>query len=343
MGRRNLGPAHRTRGDHPAPGSVRREAGSPQGRCPRPRGPSLPRMGHVAAIRARGLGKTYGAGVVALDGVELQVAQGERIGFLGPNGAGKTTFIRCALGVLRPTTGTVEILGHDVGHDPMAALAQVGYVPGDLGMIKQVTGRRMLHALARLHPRPPVLQQQLLGALELDDAALGKRIGDYSTGMRQKLGLVAALQHDPPVIILDEPTSGLDPVMQARLLEVLDGRARAGRTVFFSSHVLGEVDELCDRVAMVRGGRLLLVRDVGELRRTRMRTVEARFDGDVDPASYLVDGMGEVRVEGHVHHFTLSGDPGPLLARLGALAPRDITIESARLEDVFRALYLGDG
>jgi ABC-2 type transport system ATP-binding protein len=187
-----------------------------------------------------------------------------------------------------------------------------------------------------------VLQQRLLDALELDDAALAKRIRDYSTGMRQKLGLVAALQHDPPVIILDEPSSGLDPVMQARLLEMLDERAREGRTVFFSSHVLGEVDELCDRVAMVRGGRLLLVRDVDELRRARVRTVEVLFDRDVDPSVYAVDGMGEVRVEGHVHHFSVSGDPGALLSRIGALSPRDITIEAARLEDVFRALYLED-
>jgi len=307
------------------------------------RAPSLSRVSDVAAIRATGLGKSYGSGVMALEGVGLEVAQGERIGFLGPNGAGKTTFIRCALGVLRPTAGTVEIFGHDITHDRLAALGEVGYMPGDLGMIRQVSGGRMLDALARLHPRPPVLRDQLLSALELSDSDLRRRIREYSTGMRQKLGLVAALQHDPPVIILDEPTAGLDPVMQARLLGVLDDRARAGRTVFFSSHVLGEVDELCDRVAMVRGGKLLLVRDVDELRRARVRTVEVLFDGPVDPSAYAVDGMGEVRVEGHVHHFTMSGDPSPLLAGLAPLAPRDITIEAARLEDVFRALYLGDG
>lgn len=300
-------------------------------------------MSDAPAIRAQGLGKSYGAGVMALEDIDLEVAPGERLGFLGPNGAGKTTFIRCALGILNPTAGSIAIRGHDITRDRMAALAEVGYVPGDLGMIRAVTGRRMLDALAALHPRPPVLQDRLLAALELGPDALGKRIRDYSTGMRQKLGLVAALQHDPPVIILDEPTSGLDPVMQARLLEVLDERAREGRTVFFSSHVLGEVDELCDRVAMVRGGKLLLVRDVDELRRARVRTVEVLFDREVDPSAYRVDGMGEVRVEGHVHHFTLSGDPGPLLARIGPLAPRDITIEAARLEDVFRALYLGDG
>ncbi len=305
--------------------------------------PTLPRVSDVAAIRASGLGKSYGSGVMALEGVDLEVGQGERIGFLGPNGAGKTTFIRCALGVLRPTEGSIAILGHDVARDRLAALAEVGYVPGDLGMIRQVSGGRMLDALAKLHPRPPVLRDQLLAALELSEADLRRRIREYSTGMRQKLGLVAALQHDPPVIILDEPTAGLDPVMQARLLGVLDERARAGRTVFFSSHVLGEVDELCDRVAMVRGGKLLLVRDVDELRRARVRTVELLFDGDVSPSAYAVDGISEVRVEGHVHHFTMAGDPGPLLARLAPLSPRDITIEAARLEDVFRALYIGDG
>ena len=174
-------------------------------------------MGSTAAIRATGLGKSYGSGAPALADVDLVVEPGERLGFLGPNGAGKTTFIRCALGILRPTTGSVEIMGHDVATDRLAALAQVGYVPGDLGMIRQVTGRRMLDALARLHPRPPVLRDRLLQALELSQADLGKRIRDYSTGMRQKLGLVAALQHDPPVIILDEPTAGLDQIGRAHV------------------------------------------------------------------------------------------------------------------------------
>ena len=297
-------------------------------------------MSSSAAIRAEGLGKSYGHGVMALEGVDLEVGHGERLGFLGPNGAGKTTFIRLALGILRPTAGTVAINGHDITSDRLAALTDVGYVPGDLGMIKQVTGARMLDALGKLHPRPSVLRDHLLKALDLDEVALRKRIREYSTGMRQKLGLVAALQHDPSVIILDEPTSGLDPVMQARLLEVLEDRARHGRTVFFSSHVLGEVDELCDRVAMVRNGKLLLVRDVDELRRARVRTVEVLFTTPVDPSAYMVEGVADLRVEGHVHHFTLAGDPGPLLARLGALAPADITIEAARLEDVFRALYL---
>jgi ABC-2 type transport system ATP-binding protein len=297
-----------------------------------------------SAIHASGLTKVFPSGVVGLDGVDLVVEPGERVGFLGPNGAGKTTFMRLALGLLRPTAGSVSLLGHPVPAERMAALAGVGFLPGDLGLVRELTGRRTLDDLARLHPRPPALRDALLTALDLPDAALRRRVREYSRGMRQKLGLVQALQHDPPLIMLDEPTAGLDPVMQARLLEWLEGRARAGRTVFFSSHVLAEVDELCDRVAMVRGGRLLLVRSVQEIRRARVRSVQVTFARPTDPAAYRVEGVGDqVAVSGVTHRFTAAGDPGPLLAALGRLEVRDVAVEPARLEDVFRALYLTPG
>jgi ABC-2 type transport system ATP-binding protein len=157
--------------------------------------------------------------------------------------------------------------------------------------------------------------------------------------MKQKLGLVAALQHDPPLAILDEPTGGLDPVMQSRLLEFLAERARAGRTVLFSSHVLTEVEDLCDRVAMVRSGRLLLVRTVEEIRRERVRHVEVTFREPVDPARYAAPGVGRVEVVGAVHRFPLRGDPGPLLAALAPLPVADMAIERGRLEDAFLAEY----
>ncbi|MEW6582567.1 MAG: ABC transporter ATP-binding protein [Actinomycetota bacterium] len=292
------------------------------------------------AIQAAGLTKVFRSGVVGLDGVDLAVGRGERLGFLGPNGAGKTTFIRLALGLLRPTAGAVRLMGRDVAGDRLAALAEAGYLPGDLGLVRGLTGRRTLEELGRLHPRPPVLRDELLRVFDLDDAVLRRRIRDYSRGMRQKLGLVLALQHDPPLVVLDEPTSGLDPVMQGRLLEWLEGRARAGRTVFFSSHVLAEVEELCDRVAMVRQGRLLLVRSVEEIRGARVRSVEVSFAAPVDPEAYRVDGIGSrVEVAGATHRFTFRGDPAPLLAALGRLDVRDVAIQQARLEDVFRALY----
>ena len=157
--------------------------------------------------------------------------------------------------------------------------------------------------------------------------------------MKQKLGLVAALQHDPPLAILDEPTSGLDPVMQGRLLEWLAGRARAGRTVFFSSHVLAEVEELCDRVAMVRDGRLLVAGPLSDLVGSRTRRVEVRFAREVDPSRYAAPGVGPPEVEGLRHRFPFSGDPAPLLAALAALPVEEVTIERASLEDAFRELY----
>ena len=274
-----------------------------------------------------------------VDGVNLAVGRGECFGFLGPNGAGKTTFIRLALGLIRSDSGRVSVMGRDLAADRMGALAQVGYLPGELGLYAGLTGRRTLDALARLHPRPPVLREELCATLELDENALGKRVREYSRGMKQKLGLVAALQHDPPLAILDEPTGGLDPVIQARLLDWLAARSQAGRTIFFSSHVLAEVDELCDRVAMIRGGRLLFVGRLGELRRSRTRSVEVTFSEDVAPSRYAGEGVGPAEVHGHRHRFALAGDPAPLLAALSRLPVTDVAIERASLEDAFRDLY----
>jgi ABC-2 type transport system ATP-binding protein len=278
---------------------------------------------------------------VGVEGIDLAVERGECFGFLGPNGAGKTTFIRLALGLIRPTSGRVAVMGHDVARDRMGALAEVGYLPGELGLYPSLAGGRVLDALGRLHPRPPVLRDELLRTLELPASDLRKRVREYSRGMKQKLGLVAALQHDPPLVILDEPTGGLDPVIQGRLLEWLAGRARAGRTVFFSSHVLSEVEELCDRVAMVREGRLLLAGPVEELRRGRSRRVEVRFAEPVEPARYAVDGVGDVEVDGLRHRFTVAGEPRALLAALAALPVEDVAIEPPSLEDAFRHLYGG--
>jgi ABC-2 type transport system ATP-binding protein len=292
------------------------------------------------AIEAAGLTRLYGS-AVGVDRIDLTVPRGGCFGFLGPNGSGKTTFIRLALGLIRPTSGRVAVMGHDVAHDRMGALGEVGYLPGELGLYPHLTGRRTLDALARLHPRPPALRDRLLAALELDEGDLARRVREYSRGMKQKLGLVAALQHDPPLVILDEPTGGLDPVIQGRLLEWLGERSRAGRTVFFSSHVLSEVEELCDRVAMVRAGRLLLAGPVAELRRARSRSVEVRFAEPVDPARYGVAGVGPVSVEGTRHRFALAGEPGPLLRALAALPVADISIERSSLEEAFRDLYSG--
>ncbi|HSI31315.1 MAG TPA: ABC transporter ATP-binding protein [Miltoncostaeaceae bacterium] len=292
------------------------------------------------AIESRGLTRMYGRAVGVVE-VDLDVHPGESFGFLGPNGSGKTTFIRLALGLIRPTAGRVAVMGHDVAADRMGALGEVGYLPGELGLYPGLTGERTLDALARLHPRPPSARERLCEVLELDRATLRRRVREYSRGMKQKLGLVAALQHDPPLAILDEPTAALDPVIQGRLLGWLAERAAAGRTVVFSSHVLAEVEELCDRVAMIREGRLLLVGPVAELRRARTRAVEVQFAEPVDPTRYAVPGVAGVEVDGARHRFSLAGDPQPLLAALSRLPVTDVSIERASLEDAFRDLYEG--
>lgn len=290
------------------------------------------------AIEAVALTRLYGP-AAGVDAIDLTVARGECFGFLGPNGAGKTTFIRLCLGLIRAQSGRVSVMGHDLATDRMGALGEVGYLPGELGLPAHLTGARTLDALAALHPRPPVMREALLDALQLEPSALARRVREYSRGMKQKLGLVGALQHDPPLAILDEPTGGLDPVIQIRLLDWLRERARAGRTVLFSSHQLAEVEELCDHVAMVREGRLLFAGALADLRPARVRRVEVTFARPVDPSAYAMDGVSEVAVEGARHTFTFTGDPGPLLAALAPLAVADVAIERAGLEDVFRDLY----
>ncbi len=283
------------------------------------------------AIAAEGLTKRYGQ-ARGITGVTLRVERGERFGFLGPNGAGKTTFIRLALGMLRPQEGTVAVMGHDLATDRMAALGEVGYLPGELSLYGSLSGRRTLDMLAKLHPRPPVLRDELLDVLGLEARDLKRPVRQYSRGMKQKLGLVSALQHDPPLAILDEPTGGLDPVVQLP-------RSRAGMTVFFSSHVLAEVEALCDRVAMVRDGELLLVRGVSDLGLEAMRAVRVRFAEPVALERLAVDGMEDHEVDGLEHRFTLTRPPGPLLAALGTLPVADLVIAPFSLEDAVRTLY----
>ena len=290
------------------------------------------------ALDAVELTKTYG-GSRGIADVSLRVERGECFGFLGPNGAGKTTFIRLALGLLRPHQGSVSIMGTDLSEDRLGALANVGYLPGELALYPALTGARTLDALARLHPRPSTLRDELLDLLDLERRDLGRRVREYSRGMKQKLGLVAALQHDPPLVILDEPTGGLDPVMQARLLDYLAARSRAGRTIFFSSHVLSEVEQLCDRVAMVRDGRLLLVRRVEDLPLGSLRMVRVTFSEPMPSDVYRATNVSGLEVDGSTHRFTFTGNPAPVIAALANLPVIDLVIEPARLEDLFRNLY----
>ncbi len=294
----------------------------------------------MTAIAVEGLTKRYGS-VHALEDVSLEVRSGEIFGFLGPNGAGKSTLIRLLLGYLHPTAGRASVLGMDIVRDSVAIRARTGYLPGGIALDDGLTGERHLDDLAALSGRPPVRRAAVCERLELTDRVLRRPIRDYSRGMRQKVGIVQALQHDPELAILDEPSEGLDPLMQRAFYEVLEELRAAGRTVFLSSHVLSEVERVCDRVAIVRAGRLVATEDVAVIRAQRQRRVELRFEG---PAPDLagIAGVADLAVGDGELTCTLAGSPRAFLAAIAGTAATDLVIEPARLEDAFLELYAGE-
>ena len=295
----------------------------------------------MAVIETRGLTKQYGRQLApALGDLDLTVESGEIFGFLGPNGAGKSTTIRLLLGFLHPSAGVAHVLGHDIDRGSVEIRRRTGYLPGGIAFWDGLTGERLLDELAAMSGRAPTRRSALLDRLELADA-LHRPVRDYSRGMRQKLGIIQALQHDPELAILDEPSEGLDPLMQRAFYEILEELRAAGRTIFFSSHVLSEVERICDRVAIVRSGRLVALEDVAALLARRRRNVELRFDGDA-PMLDFVPGVSDIHVNGDRLTCGLEGDVAPFLAAIAFAKIHDLTIEPASLEDAFLEFYADD-
>jgi ABC-2 type transport system ATP-binding protein len=297
---------------------------------------------HAPAISIRDLRKSYGA-VEAVRGVTFDVAQGEIFGFLGLNGAGKTTTIRILLDLLRPSAGSAALFGIDCQRDSRKARALVGYLPGELGFYADMTGRELLDLTAGLSGRAVSheYRRQLADRLELSRADFERRLREYSTGMKRKLGIIQALQADPELLILDEPTEGLDPLVQEALNGVLlDLRAR-GRTVFMSSHVLSEVERLCDRIAVISSGQLVLLSTVDDARRLGGRRVRVHFNAPVE-LSALPEGVTLLDRRPQRWTLNVEKEVGPLLTMLGPLPVSDLQIDEPALEDVLRRFYRAD-
>jgi len=302
------------------------------------------------AIRTDGLTKRFGgqtriglssARVDALVDVDLEVRSGEIFGFLGPNGAGKSTMIRLLLGYLHATAGRATVLGLDTALDSVAIRGRIGYLPGGIALYDGLTGEGHLDYLCRLYRRAPIRRAAIAERLEMSAATLRRPVRDYSRGMRQKIGVIQALQHDPELAILDEPTEGLDPLMQRAFYDLLDELKRDGRTIFLSSHVLSEVERICDRVAIIRAGRLVALQDVTVLLASRKRHVEMRWTG-APPVLEGVPGVSGVHVADGFLSCQLQGDPGPFLTAIGGAALTDLTIEPAHLEEAFLEFYAQD-
>jgi ABC-2 type transport system ATP-binding protein len=291
-------------------------------------------------VAAEQLTKRYGRRV-GVDRLELQVAEGEIFGFLGPNGAGKTTTIRLLLGLVRPSGGNARVLGRDCWRESHRIKQDVGYLPGDLRLYSWMTASRALRVFGRIRGRDMVhagLELAERFSLEPD-----LPVHKMSRGMRQKLGLVLALAHRPRLFVLDEPTSGLDPLMQAELGRLLRELAQLGHTVFFSSHTLSEVEQLCDRVAIVRQGRIVADERLTALQQRASRLVTVSFtDAATAAAASPPDFLRNIHKEGACWKCEVTGSAQPLIRWAATHPIHDLEIGRPNLEHLFRSYYQAD-
>jgi ABC-2 type transport system ATP-binding protein len=292
----------------------------------------------VQAIEVSGLVKSFGK-TIALDGLDVTVREGEVHGFLGPNGAGKSTTIRILLGLLRPDAGTARVLGRDPWRDATELHRSLAYVPGDVVLWPTLTGGEVIDLLGRLRGGiDDTRRRRLVERFELDETKRGKA---YSKGNRQKVALVAALASDVPLLVLDEPTAGLDPLMEEVFQSELTALRAQGRTTLLSSHILSEVERACDRVSIVRAGRVVDSGSLADLRHlTRTRVHAVLSHPPVPQEVQLWAGVHEVRLDGH--HLRCSVDAehlGALVAALGQRGVESLTCQPPTLEELFLARY----
>ena len=297
-------------------------------------------MTAAPAIRIEGLTKYYGP-VVGVEDLSLDVARGEVFGFLGANGAGKTTTIRLLLDLLRPTRGRASVLGVDCHRDSLRARLGIGYLPGELPIYRDLNAADYLTYLERLdsRPVPPDHLRHLLRRFDVSDVDMKRPLREQSHGMKQKIGIIQALMTRAPVVILDEPTAGLDPLMVQAFRETIAELRRDGATtVFLSSHVLGEVEATCDRIGLIRGGRIVTSGTIAELKRAATRRVTVSFGASVTMTISTPDIV--IRDQTPTRWvLDVRGPLGPLVERLAGLPVADVQVEPFKLEDYVARFY----
>ena len=290
------------------------------------------------------LHKSYGK-VQAVNGISMRVEQGEIFGFLGPNGAGKTTTIRCMLDVIRPTAGTIRVLGMDAQRDKLAMHQHIGYLPGDVRLPGQMTGKQVINYFSRLQGRQPVMLNDLVARFDVE---IKRPLKGYSKGMRQKIGIVLAFMCDPDVLILDEPSSGLDPLLQKVFNEFLLEEQARGKTIFMSSHIMSDVEKVCQRVAVIRKGELVTVEEVKTLREKAGQRVIVEFGDNVTAEELArIPGVSMVTMDNRTlsgaetktYHFNVIGTMDPLVKALSQHEVVRLHAEEAPLEEVFLKFY----
>ena len=291
---------------------------------------------HEPVIVIDKLQKSYGK-VQAVRGISMSVERGEIFGFLGPNGAGKTTTIRCMLDVIRPSAGTIRVLGMDAQRDTLALHQRIGYIPGDVRLPGQMTGKQIINYFSRLQGRQPVLLDDLVARFDVE---MKRQLKSYSKGMRQKIGIVLTFMCDPEVLILDEPSSGLDPLLQRVFNDFLLEEQARGKTIFMSSHIMSDVEKVCQRVAVIRNGELVTVEEVEKLRERAGQRVTVEF-GDTVTAEELarIPGVIDVTKNNRAYHLNMGGSMDPLIKAFSRHEVIRMQAEEAPLEEVFLKFY----
>ena len=286
--------------------------------------------------------KTYAGRtpVRAVRDITFGVPRGEIFGFLGPNGAGKTTTIRCMLDLIRPTVGRIALFGLDARRDSLAIHRRVGYLPGDVRLPGDLTGRQFLDRCSRMAGLEPVLLPMLL---ERFAVPLDRKLKGFSKGMRQMVAIIQAFMCDPELLILDEPTSGLDPLGQRTFNEFVLDEAQQGRTIFMSSHILSDVEKTCQRVGVIRDGELVAVETIERLRERAGQVVIAEFADEVSPEELrsIASVQSVERRRGGAYHLKVAGSIDPVIKALARHTVNRLEVEEAPLEEVFLRFYTG--
>ncbi|MGA1793638.1 MAG: ABC transporter ATP-binding protein [Thermoplasmatota archaeon] len=289
-------------------------------------------------IETRKLTKYYGQARGIID-VDLSIRKGEIFGFLGPNGAGKSTTIRTILDFIRPTSGWARVNGMDPTKEGANVRRSVGYLPSDFGTYRAMTARAYLHTLLEMMDYKGENRiEELAQRMDLD---LSRKIKDFSRGNRQKVGVVSAFMHNPQLAILDEPTTGLDPLMQQEFYKIVLEEKAKGRTVFLSSHILAEVEAICDRVGIIREGKVIVVEKMSTFKRKTGKMLNVEFDRLVDPDIFMrLMGVSDVKVkEGNVLVMTVSSHIDEVIKELAKHTVIDLTYDEVSLEDLFLKYY----
>ena len=295
-------------------------------------------MSHEALLLT-GVNKLFGT-IHALDGVDFEVKRGEVFGFLGPNGAGKTTTIRILTGFIRPTSGSATVLEMDAWRESVSVKRRLGFLPDVIAFAGGFTGQAFLDHMSRLRgiKGKPRLQADIVDRLELSRSVLGRKIKGYSSGMAKKLALVQALQHDPELLIMDEPTETLDPLMRQVLFDLFRELRGRGVTIFLSSHVLADVEEICERVALIRGGRIVRAGSVDDLRKGHPRTMRVTFrESPAEPLS--IPGANVMARDGTAVRLAVTGDLNAVVRELARYDLNDLEYERLSLEELFLGYY----